>query len=143
MEKVKHTQGKWLLNYNGYTIKNPNHDSKKGTIESIAECYAGFNHSETYLEANANAKRIVDCVNAMDGVDNPERYMNGVKLLEKEYHSQKDELGNQLVKLRNTKEELMESLKKMLIIVDDGKPTLYKSTIDQAKLLMASLTKNI
>ncbi len=51
--ETKHTQSAWILD--GSTIRNAAADPKTGNIEVIAECYAGFNYSETKDECKANA----------------------------------------------------------------------------------------
>lgn len=37
------------------------------------------------------AARIVSCVNAMSGIDNPDEYMQGVNLLEKRYYQEQED----------------------------------------------------
>lgn len=54
----------------------------------------------------ANAERIVSCVNAMAKIENPQEYMLRVKLLEKEHHQLKERAG----KLRVQNDELWEAL---------------------------------
>ncbi len=60
MDYKKHiTKGEWLIYPHG-NIVNPNHDSKKGDISTIAQCYMGINVPLTLEEAKANAQLIAE-----------------------------------------------------------------------------------
>lgn len=65
-----------------------------------------------------DAERIVGCVNAFVGIDDPEEYIAGVKLLEKEYHSMKERWGLAAVQNRHLVEALRQ-IKELLT----GKPS--------------------
>lgn len=79
----KHTTGPWKVfgeitnNMNGCSIRKE--DNFK-TI--IGDLYAYEHRNISIEEANANAQRIVDCVNAMEGIDDPKgMVLVGVKLM--------------------------------------------------------------
>jgi len=65
MMTSKHTPGKWVQS--GNRIVSDNDDSTTAVVqfEDSREGFAGI------VEAQANAARIVECVNACEGIKNP------------------------------------------------------------------------
>lgn len=71
----KFTKGEWILNEDKSEIVSSNDCSKNGGIDIIAQCYCGFNHISTIIEAKANAKLIASapklllaCQNALKDI---------------------------------------------------------------------------
>jgi hypothetical protein len=69
----------------------------------------------------ANAARIVACVNACAGMDDPAKYMEGVTILEKTYH----DLQAEKAILRNERDELLAALENLIAWanIKDGSPS--------------------
>lgn len=89
MVRLKNTKGDWILK--DCTIINPNHDSKKGDIYEIAQCYTGFNVDNTIAQCKANAELFLDAGNTANKCD----------LLPSELLKQRDELLHSLTRALN------------------------------------------
>lgn len=93
---MKHTQGQWKVHSRILFAVTDQFEN------DVAVCVT----SAVRHDQQANAKRIVDCVNAFAGIDDPAEYMAGVKLLEKEYHAMKERWGLAAVQNRHLVEAL-------------------------------------
>lgn len=89
MAHLKNTKGDWILK--DCTIINPNHDSKKGDIYEIAQCYTGFNVDNTIAQCKANAELFLDAGKTANECD----------LLPSELLKQRDELLHSLTRALN------------------------------------------
>ncbi len=106
MKKVSHTNEPWIvdcnqfdrMSYSGFIIRSCNSDdngeSKDLMLIGLGDVEGNKNIYPTLKESDAI--RIVDCVNAFEGIEDPFNYIKGVKILEREYY----ELRNELSKLR-------------------------------------------
>lgn len=65
---MSYTKGAWKVGRGGYCVVSPNPVPEVNGSDAV-EYYSGHLIGESMAEANA--KRIVDCVNACDGMDDP------------------------------------------------------------------------
>lgn len=79
MSKEKHTPEPWIVN-----------DTSVG-ITIFSEKQSAYlmymSQTRTVNEGNANAYRVVECVNAMEGVENPTEFIANVRKLIEEVHN--------------------------------------------------------
>ena len=70
---TNHTPEPWVLDEDWHSVK------AQGS--TLADCIEPYGVLEDIAEeiAKANAQRIVDCVNAMAGIDDPEKWMKEVR----------------------------------------------------------------
>jgi hypothetical protein len=79
MSKEKHTPEPWGVRV---TSVGTNIFSEK---QSTYLMY--MSQTRTVKEGNANAYRVVECVNAMEGIENPAEFMATVRKLVEEVHN--------------------------------------------------------
>lgn len=84
MSKQKHTQEPWVFNGPLENTSSPRDIKSQETIIARMEAYEFYVPS--VAEANANAERIVACVNALAGWADPENEIQSLKQIEKEYY---------------------------------------------------------
>lgn len=89
----KHTPGPW----NSDTTDIGTFVRFEGLILAKMRELEGINHE-------ANAKRIVECVNVLEGIDNPAEYIEGCKIVATEFFAsekENEELRSQLSKIES------------------------------------------
>lgn len=97
MKKQTHTPEPWRFDEN----KCPNLylgtiEVDKGEVKFIASVYTTMHAKNGNDTARANAKRIVACVNAMQGIEDPASFMEIVKQLELDAYQELKE-GNEIL----------------------------------------------
>lgn len=122
---AKHTPTPWKLEV-------PTEFSSSETSKTLISIYAtnGKHICDKMIvtrlqdAATADMHRIIDCVNAMAGIEEPAKYVAGVKLLEKLYHEQQQEISH----LRASLREMIEHTE-----VTEGRWHIPDQLIDKAK----------
>lgn len=93
---MKHTPTPWHISEDGpHIIDAP---TLKGLAGACGAMFKG--EDEPNEEDVANAERIVTCVNAFDGIENPQHYIDEMKKLHKEYIHEAIELRSENKRLR-------------------------------------------
>jgi hypothetical protein len=79
MSKEKHTPEPWIVNDTsvGITISSGK--------QNLYLMY--MSATRTDRDNSANANRVVECVNAMEGIENPAEFMESVRKLVEEVHN--------------------------------------------------------
>ena len=73
---MKHTKEPWSIN-NSRVVDQPYRLVIYASCRRIALCFKeGNSIYVSEKEAEANAKRIVDCVNALEGIENPKEWVD-------------------------------------------------------------------
>jgi hypothetical protein len=97
MSTTKHTPGPWVIEgqkYEAHRIID---------ADGNAICQLWYKDETPMDNQDANADRIVSCVNALEDVDDPENFVRTAKVLEKNYDyivHQRDEAQRKLSLLR-------------------------------------------
>lgn len=135
--ETTHTPEPWKLGRAGSVIS----ESKDGleiigaTGEEAINYYGGNLIAESISQANA--ARIVACVNACAGIENPQEYMKGVKLLEKTYHELQNRNGDLNVQNSTLKAERQE----LINLLKQSHDILTKRSIKRSELFDAMTSK--
>jgi len=84
MSRTKHTPTPWTYNRNTVaTHENNCIQAKEGdrsvNIFQLSDSYWAREHNDVPYHAEANAARIVECVNALEGVQNPAALQSFIK----------------------------------------------------------------
>lgn len=95
-----HTQGEWGI------IKTPNDLDCYGEIKNVCAIFRNKN-------SEANSQRIIECVNAMDGIEHPIEYIKAKKALD----ACKNEEINSLM---DKNDNLLATIKEMLKEAEDA-----------------------
>lgn len=97
--KTKHTKVKWVINLSTLGIYNEKYIKVVGADEEDKTFTRG--------EKIDNIKRIVDCVNACEGIENPKFYIDNLA-----------DLNSEKVDLRKQRDELLEACKTLVEILE-------------------------
>jgi hypothetical protein len=148
MSNNKHTPTPWEVDQ--LAVSSVNEPLDGGDI--ICEAPTGYDHS--MIRWDANASRIVQCVNACEGMDDPESTISVLKNSQREYlltrsllidtelsnDRDRNELCNEIESLRADKAELIEALRSIIAQWDTPNWKLTESTgtiINQARQTLA------
>ena len=94
---MKHTPTPW------YTNEDRPHVIDSDTLKGIAGALGAFYEADQEVgneQDVANAARIVACVNAFDGIENPQHYIDEMRKLHKDYIRETIELRDENKSLR-------------------------------------------
>lgn len=118
---MKHTQGKWVakkLNADGFIILNEGFEIFTPEYDVVANIHQG-----APIRKEADAQRIVDCVNACEGISNPK---DVIKYL--------INTGNSKIEaIKNQRDELLEACKLVAKSIDMDKritTEAYSKTVE-------------
>ncbi len=76
--KVRYQKAPWRI-VDDYSIEA---DGAYGIIVPVARCYVKAASGGSRENAIANAKRIIECVNSLEGIENPTEWVAKMKELE-------------------------------------------------------------
>lgn len=93
MTTPKHTPEPWAYNENTHRVWANTHESEKYNHNDAIICELSH-YTVADREAAANAARIVECVNAMEGKPNPAEYVQRATELAAKYNEQLIEIAD-------------------------------------------------